>query len=147
MKLKYRGASIAAAASVFFAPLVALGQTALKNPIVPLNCQGALAATKCGVCELVQLGQNILNAGVYILVALAAVMFAWSGFELLTAAGNSQKYGRAKRVFSNVVVGLVILLVSWVAVDTLMKTFVKEGGKFGPWHQICYRTGSGSAAP
>lgn len=138
MKFKRVAAAFSAGAT-FLLPAIAFAQSALNNPIVPEKCQGARAAWDCGLCDLVQLAQNILNAGVYIMVALAAVMFAWAGFQALTAAGNTQKHSQARRVFGNVTVGLVILLVSWVAVDTLMKTFVKQDGKFGPWNQICAR--------
>ena len=145
MKLRRVAAGLSAGA-VLLLPLAVFAQGALSQPIVPERCQGARAAWECSVCDLAQLAQNLLNAGVYILVALAAVMFAWAGFEFLTAAGSSEKYGRAKRVFSNVIVGLVILLVSWVAVDTLMKSFVKQGsGGFGPWNEVCYRGGGGAA--
>ncbi len=143
-----RVAAALSASAVLLTPVAAFAQNALKDPIVPKACQGARAAWDCSVCDLAQLAQNILNAGVYILVVLAAVMFAWAGFEFLTSAGSSEKYGRAKRVFTNVTVGLIILLVSWVCVDTLMKSFVKDDtGGFGPWNQICKRSVGGGAAP
>ncbi len=145
MKLERVAAALSAGA-VLLTPIAAFAQKALTEPIVPPNCQGAEAAWKCSVCDLAQLAQNLLNAGVYMLVILAAVMFAWAGFEFLTAAGNSEKYGKAKRVFSNVTVGLVILLVSWVCVDTLMKSFVNEDNRFGPWNQVCDRGVGGLGA-
>ncbi len=145
MKLE-RVAAVISAGAVLLTPVAAFAQNALRDPIVPKACQGARAAWECSVCDLAQLAQNVLNAGIYIMIALAAVMFAWAGFEALTAAGNTEKYSKAKTVFSNVVMGLIILLVSWVAVDTLMKSFVKTDSNFGPWNQICSR-GGGSATP
>lgn len=141
-----RVAALVSAGAVWLTPVAAFAQKALKEPIVPTACQGAKAAWDCSVCDLAQLAQNLLNAGVYMLVILAAVMFAWAGFEALTSAGNSAKYTKAKRVFSNVTVGLVILLVSWVCVDTLMKSFVKEDNRFGPWNQVCNRGVGGGGA-
>jgi hypothetical protein len=120
-------------------PLATFAQGALKNPLVPTNCQGADAARLCSVCDLALLAQNVLNAGIYIMIILAAVMFAYAGFEAVTAGGNSEKYGKAVRVFGNVFIGLVIVLVSWLVIDTLMKTLVKQDGKFGPWNKVCNR--------
>ncbi len=138
MKLR-RGAGIISATTVLLAPAAAFAQTALSKPLVP--CDGV----NCSVCDLALLAQNLLNVGVYILIAIAAIMFAWAGFEMLTSQGSSAKYGLAKRIFGNVMIGLIILLISWVVIDTVMKTFVKEDTRFGPWNQVCYRGGGGAA--
>ena len=72
------------------------------------------------------------------MIVLSAVMFAWAGFEALTAAGSTEKYMKAKRIFSNVVIGLVIILCSWLIIDTLMRTLVGNGSGYGkPWNKIC----------
>jgi len=110
-------------------PAVSLAQSALTNRIVP--CDGV----NCTVCDIATLAQNLLNAGIYIAVFLSAVLFAWAGFMALSAGGRSEQYTEARRIFLNVVIGLVIILAGWLVVDTLMKTVTN--GSFGPWNKVC----------
>lgn len=114
----------------FTLPVFAFAQNAFTDPIVP--CSGV----DCTVCDIAQLGQNILNTAVYLAVFLSAVLFAWAGWESLTAAGNAEKHHKAKSIFTNVAVGLIIILVGWLVVDTLIKTLT--GDRLGrPWNRVC----------
>jgi len=61
------------------------------------------------------------------------VLFAWAGWEALTAAGDTEKYGHAKSIFSNVVIGLVIILAAWLVVDTIMAVFTGNH----MWNKLC----------
>jgi len=119
---------------LFLIPVIS-NAAELPGAIVPSNCSGADAATKCGVCDIAQLAQNILNTAIYLAVFLSAVLFAWAGFESVTAGGNAEKVGHARSIFTNVVIGLVIMLAGWLVVDTLMKTLTK--GSLGPWNKVC----------
>jgi len=105
--------------------------------IVPKECQGDQAATACGLCQLGQLAQNVLNAGIYIAVFLSALLFAWAGWNYITAGGDSGKAGEARKVFWNVGVGLVIILGAWLIVDLIIKVLVDQSKIFGPWNKIC----------
>ena len=116
-------------------PFVAFAQ--LPDEIVP--CDGV----DCTVCDVVTLAQRLLNAGIYIAVFLSAILFAWAGWRYVTAGGDSGKATQARETFTNVLIGLVIILVGWLVVDTIMKTLVNESGDFGPWNQICSSTGQG----
>jgi len=101
--------------------------------IVPSECN---ADGGCpNVCSLAKLAQNILNAGIYLAVILSAVLFAWAGFLYLTNVGNSGGVTKAKEVFFNVVIGLVIILVSWLIIDVVIRAFV--GASYLPWNAIC----------
>lgn len=115
-------------------PLLVFGQTGggLPSQIVP--CTGV----NCTVCDLAKLAQNIINTGVFIFIFFSALMFAYAGFLYLSneALGEQQK---ARGIFSNVAMGLIILLAAWLVVDTLMKSVL--GGSFGPWNDICRAAG------
>jgi hypothetical protein len=101
-------------------------------PAKIVSCTG----TDCTVCDIATTAQNVLNTAIYILVFLAAVMFAWAGFKMLTSGGDSEGYTSGKRIFGNVLIGLIIILAGWIVIDTLMRTFVNPGS-FGPWNKIC----------
>ena len=105
--------------------------------IVPEDCRGADAATKCDICDVAQLAQNALNAGIYIAVFLSAILFAWAGWKYVSAGGDTGKVKSAREIFTNVLIGLVIILAGWLVVDTIMKTFVSDTATLGPWNEIC----------
>ena len=116
-------------------PLVAFAQ--LPEKIVPCDGTSVNGGTECTVCHFAQLAQNVLNTGIYVAVFLSAILFAWGGWQYVTAGGDSGKAGKGREVLTNVLIGLVIILAGWLVVDTIMKTLVKEDGGFGPWNQIC----------
>jgi len=113
------------------APSVALGATGLET-IVTCGNPGQAA---CNVCDLAKLANNILNDAIYIAVFLSAVLFAFAGFKYLTNMANPGEITRAKQIFFDVAVGLVIILVSWLVVDIVMRTLV--GASILPWNSIC----------
>ena len=65
------------------------------------------------------------------------MLFAYAGWKYMTAGGNIGKATQARDIFTNVAIGLVIILAGWLVVDTVMKTLVKEHAGFGPWNKIC----------
>ena len=127
----YRIVSSILLLTVFTVPSIALGQNVFDKPLVP--CGGV----DCNVCDLALLAQNILNAGIYIAIFLSAILFAWAGWKYVTAGGNPGKATDARKIFTNVVIGLVIIIAGWLVVDTVMKTLVNEEATFGPWNRIC----------
>lgn len=88
------------------------------------------------ICDIAQLAQNVLNAGIYIAIILSAFMFAWAGWRAMTSGGNTEQYAQAKKIFGNVLIGLIIILVGWIVIDTLMRTFVGVNPGL-PWNKIC----------
>ena len=118
----------------FIAPSIALAANTLPGQIVPESCNQIGGCQS--VCDLATIAQNVLNTGIYIAVFLSAILFAWAGWLYLTSAAGSE-ISRAKSIFFNVIVGLVIILAGWLVVDTLMRTLVGNGGSFGPWNKIC----------
>src|SRR3989344_2352923 len=108
-------------------------QNILPGQIVPATCNEPGGCKS--ICDIATVAQNVLNTGIYIAVFLSAVLFAWAGWLYLTSVGNSGGISKAKEVFVNVAIGLVIILAGWLVVDTLMKTLA--GGKFGTWNKVC----------
>lgn len=118
---------------ILIAPSVVFGQI---PTIVPENCR-ADAARSCSICDIAQLAQNVVNAGIYIAVFLSAVLFAYAGWKYITAGGDPGKAGDARKIFWTVGVGLVLILAAWLIVDIIMKMLVNESALFGPWNEVC----------
>jgi hypothetical protein len=87
----------------------------------------------CKCSDLITLGQNIINTGIFFAIFFSAMLFAYAGWLYLTneAVGGQEK---AKGMFSNVAIGLVIILGAWLVVDTLMKGLLKDNIV---WNNIC----------
>lgn len=108
---------------------------------VPLSAEaaglvpcGGPGEPECDLCQLAKLSQNIIEFAVRITFILAALLFAYAGFLFFTGGSDPGQISRAKKIFTNTFVGLVIVLVSWLVVDILLKTLTGQGAT--PFTQI-----------
>ena len=75
----------------------------------------------CGFPQLIQLIQNIINFLMFDVAApLAAVVFAWAGILMLTAAVNPEKIKQATEIFRWVIIGVIVALSGWLIVSMIM---------------------------
>ncbi|NCN52205.1 hypothetical protein GW943_00105 [Candidatus Parcubacteria bacterium] len=95
-------------------------------------CEGP----ECQACDVVKLADNIIGFLIQIGILIGVVIFAIAGFTMATSAGNASQVSKAKGMFTNVIVGFIILLAAWLIVDTVMKTFAKGNQSFGTWNEI-----------
>ncbi len=63
--------------------------------------------------------QRFIRFGLYIIGGLAMLVFVYSGFLYITAAGEESKVGDAKKVMMYAVVGVIVALVALVAMNTI----------------------------
>lgn len=89
-----------------------------------VTCEG----NKCGTCELVRMGKNILNWLIGMLLVIFSIIVAYSGFKLVISGGNTSARSEAKSMITSAFVGLVIVLAAWLIVDTLMRALLPGGG-------------------
>ncbi|KND49483.1 MAG: hypothetical protein AB203_00160 [Parcubacteria bacterium C7867-008] len=96
--------------------------------------------------------QKILNA--IIAVGLVAVVFfvAWAGFSLITSGSNPGARTKAKNRLLNGIIGIVLILTSFLIVDTVMKVLYNpeakfEGGSFGNWNELLEGEGNYCIVP
>lgn len=89
---------------------------------VPNQDTGLIPCTEgCGFREFMVLVDNVIDFILWSLaMPLAAIMFAYAGFKLVTSGGSEEARGVAKRVFTNTAVGLLLAAGSWVIVKTLL---------------------------
>ncbi|MFA6588432.1 MAG: pilin [Patescibacteria group bacterium] len=74
------------------------------------------------------LKQTILNVVSFVLGLLgliAVVMILYGGFIWLTAGGNEDKVGSAKKIISSAIIGLIIVLLAWAIVNFVIKSTVQ----------------------
>lgn len=130
---------------VLSAPLSAnAAEATFFGPIVPDECRcdsQTIEGTNTKIatapdygCAL-QVLQNVINFAITIAIILFVLYTVVTGFAFITGSNSAEGRNKAKTRFMNVIVGLVVLLVSWLIVDYIMKTLY-DGSKFGPWNAI-----------
>jgi hypothetical protein len=64
----------------------------------------------------------------------------WAGFKLIKSQGNSGALSEAKQSFTNAFIGLIIMLVAWLIVDTMLRQLLAGGtgdvNGYGPWSKV-----------
>lgn len=135
--LRMSAVRLAKVAAVFLivivlTPSISIAAT-LPTSVVPPECNGVGGCQN--VCLIAQTAQNILNLGIYLAVFIAAILFAWAGLKMLVSVANPGERAKAKEIFTNVAIGLVIILIGWLVIDVIMRAFA--GASLLPWNAIC----------
>ena len=63
-------------------------------------------------------------------IPIAAIMFVYAGFLLVTAQGGEAKT-KAKHIFTNAVLGLIIAAGAWLIIRTILSILGYEGAWIG----------------
>jgi len=123
-------AAIIISGIILFAPVFAGAQT-ISGGIVP--CQGP----ECQLCYVNKLLQNVLNFLVLIAAIVGALMLAIAGILWMANTGDTGRLELAKRIFSGVVVGIIIILGAWLIIDTILKVMTNNTQNLLlPWNGI-----------
>ena len=72
--------------------------------------------TMCTYNDFIGLIDRIISYLLLLIGPLAAIMFAYAGFLLVTSHENAEKRTKARKIFLNTAIGIVIILLAWVAV-------------------------------
>lgn len=109
-----------------------------------VTCDGYFLSPEgaCDFCNLVEMTNRIIGWLIGVLFVIFAAVMVVAGFKLVTSGGNQSVLDSAKSMFTNAIIGLIIVFAAWLLVDTLMKALVsggnlsKFGAGFGPWNEI-----------
>ena len=75
----------------------------------------------CDFYDIFKLINNVVKfLFSYLVIPLAGIMFAYAGFELVTSGGEVEKRNKAKHIFINVALGLILAAGSFVIVQTVL---------------------------
>lgn len=88
---------------------------------------------ECGWKELIGMINGVINFLLFkMAVPIAAIMFFYAGFKMVTAGGEAaHAREQAKSIFSSTVVGLVVAVASWIIVKTIFSILGYEGDWIG----------------
>lgn len=80
---------------------------------------------ECGFLDLIKMMNNVIDFIITLALPISAVIFAWSGFEIMTT-GIADKKSQARSRIMKVFVGLVIVLSAWIVTEFLAKALIKS---------------------
>lgn len=67
----------------------------------------------------------------YLALPIAALMFAYAGFTLVTSGGSSEARSKAKNIFSDAIIGIILAAGAWLIIKTLLSILgYKDVGLF-----------------
>jgi Type IV secretion system pilin/Transglycosylase SLT domain len=97
------------------------------------------SGTNCSACDFVVLGNTAIKWLIGISFLFFAILAVKAGVGLVISRGNPSALSQAKSSFQNAFIGLIIILVAWLLVDTIMRQLVKGNGTiegYGPWSEV-----------
>lgn len=75
----------------------------------------------CTFSDVLKLINTIVSFLIfYLAVPLAAIMFAYAGFEMVTSGGSTEKKSKAKKIFVDVLIGLALAVASYLIIETVL---------------------------
>lgn len=94
-----------------------------------------------GFGGFLQLIQNGMNAAISFGVIIFVLIIAFAGMLWILTPTNPENHSQAKKVLTNAVIGLLIILSAWLIVDFVMKILYSGSTSFGPWNEILMEGG------
>lgn len=88
---------------------------------IPTACTGESNTIQtCGINELITVAINVSRLILGLLGSVALVMFIYGGVMFLVSAGSSEQVKNGKTIILNAVIGIIIVLFAWIAVNTIV---------------------------
>ena len=83
-------------------------------------------APQCGWDEILNLGENIVNTLIGVAFLITTLFLIIGAFKMIISQGAPEAISSAKKNMTSAIFGLVIVLVSWVVLNTLISAFVDK---------------------
>ncbi len=95
------------------------------------NMQGNLNNFQTNSCQLSDIFREaalIANGLIGLAAAVALVLIVWAGFKLMLASGNESARKDALEHVTNAIIGLVIVLVAFLVINTIFSVLAVQIG-------------------
>jgi len=86
----------------------------------------------CHFADFLTMINNVINFIFFkLVIPIAAILFAYAGFMMVTSGGDTERRGKALKVFKDVGLGLVFIAASWLIVSTILSIVGFDGAWIG----------------
>ncbi len=92
--------------------------------LVPCGGPGEAA---CNTDFVVSFVSGLINFLISMLGVIAMIVLVYAGFRMVVSMGNEAEWTKAKSLFTNVIIGIILILAAWLIVDTIMRVLTGEG--------------------
>ena len=101
-----------------------------------------------GTCEAVDLANNVIKFLFGMASLFAVIVFVYAGFLMVSSRGDAGQVQKAKGMFTNVIIGFVIMLAAFLIVNTVLGILLGTGSKALHWQTLecsyAYKAGEAS---
>jgi len=103
-----------------------------------VTCDPALPAGpgSCDLCALFETIQNVVNFLIGLAFSITNIMLVYGGIRMYFSGDNPGNRKTATNIVINAVIGLVIVLTSWVIINTIITFLAKPGSPPTFWTQL-----------
>lgn len=99
-------------------PLITFAQA---GGLVP--CSGP----DCTTAHVSAFANGLIAWLISMLGVIAVIMLVYAGFRMVVSRGDVGEWGKAKEMFTNVIIGIIIILAAWLVIDTILKGLTNRG--------------------
>ncbi len=104
----------------WFSTTNGFGQANYTNTVSVPGANTITQGNQIGTDTLVsQIIQNAINRVLGILALIVLVLLLWGGFQMITAAGDEEKYGAGFTILKQAALGLVFIGLAWFVVSMI----------------------------
>ncbi|MBI5733457.1 MAG: hypothetical protein HY973_00740 [Candidatus Kerfeldbacteria bacterium] len=124
-----RGSSTFITASVLFILIFTLA-VSTRTAFAEVNDYGLMDTAKMagipvGETSPVRIAATVINVILGLVGVLAVVLIIYAGFAWMTAAGNEEKIKSAKKVLTGAVIGLLIIMASFIISSFIVRNVME----------------------
>jgi len=118
---------------LFCLPLSPL--TAKAAGLVPC---GGPDEPECTACHLLVLVQNVIHFALEAVFIVCICLIIYGGFRWLFSFGKQENIAAGQKIITSALIGLMIVLASWLIVNTIFWIIAMLGGEdyTGTWWQL-----------
>lgn len=115
--------AISAAVMAFIMPAIVFAQADFNSGLDTLKTE-----TGMGDTELVPMIGGIINVIMGLLGVVAVLVILYGGFMWMTAAGNEEKVGKAKKLIIAGIIGLVVIFAAFAIASFVISSLATTAG-------------------
>ena len=116
---------------IFVMPALSLAQG--QNPPSSTTSGLVTCTNNCGFNDLMAMVNKVIHFILYdMVIPIAAIMFAYAGFLLITAGGEAaHARTKAKEIFTNALLGLIYAVAAFLIIRTILSILGYSGSWIG----------------
>ncbi len=89
-----------------------------------------------GSCELVEMVNNVMQFLIAVSIIIAVIVFIFAGYLMVYSRGDAGQIQRAKGLFGNVLMGVLLLLTAYLIINTILGVLLGSTSAALNWKTI-----------